>query len=160
MEKFRIILVGPGASGKDYLRKIMQNKGISYNVSYTSRPKRETEVDGVDYKFIEKNEFETLIEDNFFYEYTFFNNEYYGTSKRDWETKQLFIMNPIGILKINPADRKNCFIIYLNPGEHIIKERLQKRNDSNDSIERRLLSDKIDFENFIDYDLEITNSEF
>jgi guanylate kinase len=52
MEKKRLIWVGKGGSGKDHARKISENIiGAKYAVSYTSRPPREGEVEGVDKTF-------------------------------------------------------------------------------------------------------------
>ena len=47
----KIILVGKGASGKDHLRKILEGRGFTYGISYTTRPPREGEIDGQDYYF-------------------------------------------------------------------------------------------------------------
>jgi hypothetical protein len=47
----KIILVGAGGSGKDFLRKKFQKRGFKYCVPYTSRPKRAGEKEGVDYYF-------------------------------------------------------------------------------------------------------------
>ena len=44
--------------------------------------------------------------------------------------------------------------------ENILLERLKKRNDSNDSIERRMSTDREDFKDFNDYDLKITDAEY
>ena len=46
MKKNKVILVGKGGSGKDYLRKIMENFGFLYCKSYTTRPIREEEENG------------------------------------------------------------------------------------------------------------------
>ena len=51
--KGKIIIVGPGGSGKDFLRKKMVNKGFKYGVSFTSRPPREGEEEGIDYYYRE-----------------------------------------------------------------------------------------------------------
>jgi guanylate kinase len=49
--KGKIIIVGPGGSGKDFLRKKMVDKGFEYGVSFTSRPPREGEKEGIDYYY-------------------------------------------------------------------------------------------------------------
>jgi guanylate kinase len=54
----KIIIVGPGGSGKDYLRKKFTSKGFSYGVSFTSRPPRENETEAVDYYFRDPDFFE------------------------------------------------------------------------------------------------------
>ena len=55
---------------------------------------------------------------------------------------------------------KGFFVVYLDIYIETRKKRLIKRNDNNDSIERRLQSDAEDFEDFDYYDLKITDPEF
>ena len=69
-------------------------------------------------------------------------------------------MTPKGISHIDPVDRKECTIIYLNVDEKIRRERLEAREMPGDSIDRRMEADEKDFENFTDFDLEINNPNF
>lgn len=159
--KSRIILVGKAAAGKDHLRKILEGRGFKYGVSYTTRPPRPGEIDGRDYYFLEENEFRSLIEQGFFYEYVTFNGWFYGTSKEQWfQTDDVFIMTPSGVGKLHAADRKHSFIIYIDVPVEIRRQRLQERNDNNDSIERRIQADEKDFESFNDFDIRITDHNF
>jgi guanylate kinase len=160
-QKSRIILCGKAASGKDHLRKVLQGRGLTYGVSYTTRPPREGEVDGRDYYFLDESEFQSLIDEGFFYEYITFNGWFYGTSRDQWyNTDDVFIMTPSGVRKIHPSDRKHSFIIYLDMPIEIRRERLKGRNDNNDTIERRIEADERDFDNFTDFDIRITDPNF
>ena len=69
-------------------------------------------------------------------------------------------MTPKGVEAINPIDRKDCTIIYLDIPLEIRKERLKLRGDLNDKIERRIDADEMDFGKFTDYDIVINNSNF
>ena len=69
-------------------------------------------------------------------------------------------MTPKGISHIDPVDRKECTIIYLNVSEEIRRKRLEDREMPGDSIDRRMEADNLDFENFTDFDIEINNSNF
>jgi guanylate kinase len=159
--KTRIILCGKAASGKDHLRKILEGRGYKYGVSYTTRPPRPGEIDGKDYFFLEESEFQSLIEQGFFYEHVTFNGWFYGTSKEQWyTTDDVFIMTPTGIRKLHAADRKSSFVIYIDIPTEIRRERLKQRNDNNDSIERRLEADDKDFVGFTDFDIKITDHNF
>lgn len=161
MSKSRIILCGKAAAGKDHLRKTFEGRGFRYGISYTTRSPRKDEVDGKDYFFLEENEFKTLIEEGFFYEYVTFNGWYYGTSKKQWnETDDVFIMTPSGIGKLHAADRKSSFIIYIDIPRDIRISRLLERADDADSVERRILADDRDFTNFTDFDIRITDHNF
>jgi guanylate kinase len=156
----KIILIGKGCSGKDYLSSHLESNGFKKSIAYTTRPKRINEIDGKDYHFISKELFESMINSNKFYEYDNFNNWYYGSSLEDHNNKDLFIKTPRGISKIKENDRKDYYIIFLNIADDIIRKRMLLRNDNNDALERRILSDIEQFKNFNDYDLEITNENY
>ena len=158
-EHKRIICVGAGASGKDYARKLFEKRSFTYGISYTSRPPRKGEKDGVDYHFLSPEEFKKLIEEDFFYEHVIFNEWYYGTSNDQFYKDDIFLMTPHGISKIKAEDRKHSFIIYFDIPEDIRRERIAKRSDA-DNVERRIASDKKDFKGFKDFDIVIKNEEF
>jgi guanylate kinase len=156
----RIVLVGKAASGKDHLRKKIESRGFKYAVSYTTRPQREGEVHGKDYYFISEDEAKVLIESGFFYEYVIFNGWIYGTSVTQFFSDDLFIMTPKGIHEIKPEDRLESFVIYLDIPSNVRIKRLNKRHMPGDSVKRRIEADELDFSDFTDYDLKITNSDF
>ena len=159
-KKSRIIVAGKAASGKDHLRKILEGRGFSYGISYTTRPPRDGEVDGKDYYFIDESEFQSLIDEKFFYEHVSFNGWFYGTSREQWyETDDVFIMTPSGINKIKIEDRKSTFIIYIDIPIEVRRERLSKRSDA-DTVDRRLQADENDFKNFTDFDIRINDHKF
>ena len=69
-------------------------------------------------------------------------------------------MTPKGISLIKPEDRKNSFIIYTDINMSIRRTRLVNRNMPGDTMERRIMADELDFADFTDYDLRITNEDF
>ena len=159
----RIILVGRGGSGKDFLRRTLESRNFKYAVSYTTRPPREGEIDGVDYFFINQSKANLMINRDEFFEYVEFNGWIYGTTRSQWmqeNGESVYIMTPTGLSHVGEEDRKQCFVIYTNPAREIIKERLMGRNMPGDSLERRLEADDKDFENFSNYDIQITNPDF
>jgi guanylate kinase len=153
----KIIIVGAGGSGKDFLRKKFTSKGFTYGISFTSRPPRADEEDGVDYFFRDKDFFE--LNKEIFLEIQEFNGWYYGISRGEFEEKNLFILSPAGIKSLPESFRNDSFIIYLNPEESVRDKRLRQRSDD-DSAERRLIADNKDFLNFSDYDIMIKNEDF
>jgi len=153
----KIIIVGPGGSGKDYLRRIMVDRGFTYGVSHTSRPPREGEEEGKDYYFRDIKFFED--NQDMFLELQTFNGWKYGISKKEFEEKDIFILSPAGLRSISKEIREKSFVIYVNPGSEIRLERLHSRNDADD-VERRYIADIRDFFNFSDYDIMITNEDF
>lgn len=153
----KIIIVGPGGSGKDYLRKKMVNRGFEYGVSFTSRPPREGEQEGVDYYYRDSEFFE--VNNEIFLEVQEFNGWKYGISKGEFSVKNLFILSPAGLKSLPRELRADSFVIYLNPLEEIRVKRLEERNDA-DNVGRRLIADRKDFFEFSDYDMIISNEDF
>lgn len=158
--KEKIILVGKSSSGKDYLAKWFKSRGFKKSVMHTTRPIRDGEVDGETYHFISSESFTEMIHKDEFYEFDNFIGWFYGSTNIDFNDSQVFIKTPRGVSKITPEDRKNCFVIYLDMPDEVLLERLSKRGDNNDSIERRMNSDKDDFKDFTDYDLKICDNEY
>lgn len=158
--KKRIILVGKGGSGKDHLRKILEKGGFKYCVSHTTRPIRENEIDGRDYFFIQPEDLgDTSTLSKIFYEWTKFNDWFYGTSFLEFVTSDLFIMTPSGIAKLREDDRKESVIIFVDIDEQTRRKRLESRADA-DKADRRIKADEDDFLGFKDYDYSITNPKF
>ena len=155
----RIIICGPAASGKDFLKTKFGNQGFELDISYTTRPIREGEENGVDYHFIIDTEFFDKYYN--FYEYAQHGKYYYATGTYEWETFDIFIMETEGISEIIPEDRKNCFIIYLNPPQSIREKRLKEIRGWNDeNIAHRAKMDNEKFKDFKDYDMKITDPNF
>ena len=74
-----IILVGASASGKSVVvKKMTELYGIEKVVTYTTRPMRAGEANGIDYHFISKEDFISKKEKDFFLETAFYNNNYYS----------------------------------------------------------------------------------
>ena len=157
----RIILVGPTASGKTFLRNRFEDKGFECDVSYTTRPMRPGEKDGVHYHFLEVKIFEEMIKEGGFYEWVEYNGNYYGTGLEEWESLPLFIMETDGVKHITLEDRKSCFIIYINPAKVIRQTRMVlERGWTMEEVDKRLKTDRDKFEGFSDYDLILTDPEF
>lgn len=76
-----IEIIGKNGAGKSYLANKLYSFGFERNVGYTTRPMRNGEIDGIDYYFITKEQFEELIKNNEFIDYKIRNDFYYGISK-------------------------------------------------------------------------------
>ena len=160
----RVILVGPGASGKDTLKDRFIKKGYTPSISHTTRPMRDGEVNGVHYHFTDKETFKSMVELDEFYEWQEFGSEHgldalYGTTKADFYAADIFIMTPAGLDDLLPEDREQSMIIYLNVDESVRRARLSERNDF-DTVDNRLERDARHFSEFTNYDVEIKNHNF
>ena len=157
----KLLICGHSGSGKDFLLRQLKEKGLKASTKVTTRPKRKNEVEGVNYYFKTLNQFESL---DLLVSQDFFNDKgelwKYGILKEDFNNSQAFILTPGEVRQLTPEVRKNCFVVFLDIERSIRESRISNRQDHNDSIKRRLDADEIDFKDFRDYDLKITDPEF
>ena len=166
---FNIVLSSPSGAGKTTITKKLSQKypNIKISISHTTRKPRPNEIDGVDYHFVSQLEFEELIKKNNFYEHAKIFDNYYGTSKNsvnklhqenydvvfdiDWQgTKQLSKFKELNLIKI--------FI--LPPDKDELKKRLINRNqDNNKVVEKRLKQYESDVRHWFDYDYVVINND-
>lgn len=142
-----IVISGPTCAGKDTIcRELLKiNKNLWKSISYTSRPMRGNEVDGVDYFFVTKEEFEEKIRNDEMLEYAQVHyNDYYGTprghikEKLDAGYDVILEMDIQGALQVKEKVSEAIFIFILAPSMEEIKNRLIKRGYENNEqmIER------------------------
>lgn len=137
-----LILVGPSASGKTEAVKLLIDKyHMRKLVTYTSREKRPNEIDGVDYHFLSKEEFEKRINEDFFIEYVNYNGNYYGTSKEGLDDDKVVILEPTGLKHYLSKASDKVKICYLKCPIDIREKRMLMRGDATSSIEKRLKND-------------------
>ena len=147
-----LLLLGKSCSGKTTIQKELKKIGLSPVVTYTTRPKREKEINGVTYNFISKDEFELLKDKGFFITTTHYNvangdTWMYGTAKKDLSDNKVLITNPKEfdmLCKLNIQDI-HIISVYINTSEYVIWDRLLKRKDNINEAQRRLVSDREDF---------------
>ena len=156
----KLILVGKGASGKDYLKNRLRAKGFKTGVSHTTRPPRVNEVDGVDYHFIEEYEFTEMVGRGEFIEWMDFNGGWYGQTEEDFNGADVMIMSKEGLEMLPSKFREQAIVIYLDVDFLTRLERLNDRNDKNDEVHRRLRADDEQFKGFNDFDIRVTNPNF
>jgi guanylate kinase len=76
-----LVISGPSGVGKDtVIKRLLElDPNLRYSVSYTTRPPRPGEVDGVDYRFVNRDEFERLIREGALLEHATYDGHLYGT---------------------------------------------------------------------------------
>ncbi len=168
-----VILSGVAGAGKDTVKKelIKRMENVETLPSYTSRPKREGDIEGETYNFVTREEFEKMIENGEFYEYDVHHNNYYGTSKKllnDKIASGKIIVRDIDVngtehlQDLLKADTKVVTIFLRVPKEELEK-RLQSRIDKPSPAEIRLRLSRFDYEeskiNLYDYVIKNDNLE-
>lgn len=164
-----VILVGASASGKTTLAKMLEDKaGFERVITYTTRPMREGERDGVDYNFIDKDSFDELVNDNFFAEHIYYRGWGYGTAiDVDSQTDRVVVLNPPGVRSLKKMlahwgyNKNNCTVVYLNVDRRSRLIKLLQRDVDIEECYRRSLSDVGQFSGFEnESDLVISNPNY
>lgn len=153
-----LVICGKMCSGKDTVVKRLINKGYKKVVTYTTRPKRRGETDGIDYHFISEEEFKRRIQDGFFLEYrtrkvTSGDTWYYGSAKQDVfkirdDQKKVIILSPSGVDKMYEIKRDKAVkfrVVYLKCNDATIKLRAKRRGDNKQETIKRIEAEGIDF---------------
>lgn len=130
-----IIISGPSGAGKGTICKalLQKNKSINMSVSMTTRKPRKGEIDGINYFFASKENFEKIIDENGFLEYANVYDNYYGTPKKHVEEllmqgKDIILEIDIqGALKVKEQYDDGIFIFILPPSMEELENRIKKR---------------------------------
>lgn len=162
-----IALIGKAGAGKDTIADILCQYHPNWNeiISCTTRPRRDNEVEGVDYYYLTDEEFAIKLFNDDFLETASFNRWNYGTPRSSIkEGINIGVFNPEGYEQLLDNADPNEFAVY---GFYIIasdKQRLlrqlERETDPNVSeIVRRYLTDEQDFANIEEYGVWTINNE-
>ena len=165
-----IVLSSPSGAGKTTLTKMLSEKNDNFiiSISHTTRIPRNNEVNGKDYFFVDKKEFQELIKNNCFIEHATVFNNLYGTMKEpvikdlskgknvlfdiDWQGAEQ--------IKKKKLDFKLITLFILPPSSKELKERLHNREKRDDvMIDERMSQFKNDILHWKDYDYVVINNE-
>jgi guanylate kinase len=146
-----LVISGKSATGKDQIVKELCEMGFSRITTFTTRPKRKGEIDGVDYHFLNVKDFLKKYTEGFFIEIKYYTTAdgiwYYGSSLDSVENStdnDVIILTPSGVNKlINKNVTHTSFL--LNVSDDEIKKRQLHRGDNNTEAERRFKADMLDF---------------
>ena len=164
-----LIVSGPSGSGKSTLlgRLLKEENDLYFSISSTTRAPRQGETDGVNYYFINKDEFKKGIDAGEFLEWAFVHGNYYGTSLKPvlkaLKEGKIAIFD-IDVQGFNIAKSKfaenitSVFITTASKNE--LKSRLQNRGtDSAQTIEKRLINAVGEMEHILEYDYFLINDD-
>ena len=141
------VISAPSGAGKTSIcRKILQTlPGLHQSISYTTRPIRDGERDGVDYHFVSTDTFQQMVSDGAFAEWAEVHGNCYGTARASLEkaaAKGADILLDIdfqGAEQLRYSGLDGVFIFILPPGIDELRRRLDTRNtDDERVIERRM----------------------
>ena len=164
-----IVLSGPSGVGKGTVRQAIfsqQDTKFEYSISVTTRNPREGEVDGVDYFFKSRDEFERMIENNKLLEWAEYVGNYYGTpvdyvEQTLQEGKDVFLEIEVqGALQVRNAFPEGLFIFLAPPSLSELKNRIVTRGtETDDLIENRMNAAKAEIEMMDAYDYVVESDD-
>ena len=162
-----IVVSAPSGCGKGtLLAEVLKNDNFYYSVSATTRAPREGEVNGVNYHFTSKEDFEKLIASGGVLEYAQYCGNYYGTPRKAVEDKLdegkdvILEIEVQGAMKIKQSCLEAVFVFILPPSVETLKERLEKRGtETADVIAKRVAEARGEIEKAYNYDYVIVNDD-
>ena len=163
-----LVVSGPSGAGKGTICKALLNKNdqIKLSVSATTRKPRNGEVHGVNYFFIEKEEFAKMIENGEFLEYAQIYDNFYGTPKAAiiecLEKGQDVILEieMQGARQIKEVYPEGVFIFVLPPSLEELKSRIVGRGtETQEEIEKRFSCAFEEINQIVNYDYFIVNED-
>ena len=163
------VVSAPSGAGKSSLVKAVTqlDSTIQLSISHTTRPRRNTEQDGIDYFFITLDTFNQLLEQKQFIEYAKVYEHYYGTCLNNIQTcveqgRDIILeIDCQGAAQIKKTFPTSILIYILPPSLQILKDRLYARNtDSSDVIQQRLNLATADMAHAKYFDFAVINDNF
>ncbi len=162
------IVSAPSGAGKTTLveRLVEQTPNLKMSRSYTSRPARAGETDGVDYNFVTRDRFEAMAAAGEFLEWASLYGNLYGTGRAD--TEQLLadghdvvlVIDVQGARKVRASGLKTTTVFVMPPSLYVLEQRLRGRSkDSEPEIQRRLQVARDEVSAFSEYDYVVVNDE-
>ena len=166
-----IVISGPSGSGKSTVIDALceADETLIESVSATTRKPRRGEVDGVDYHFLSKSEFETYVQQNRFLEWAEYSGNFYGTLKseiaaaREAGKDAILEIEVNGALQIQSQDlspARSLFIFIIPASFAILEKRLRRRKtESETELKKRLAIAKSEILEIAHFDYWVSNPQ-
>ena len=162
------IISAPSGAGKTTLAEqlALQTPRLKLSRSYTSRPARPGEIDGVDYNFVSRDRFEAMAGAGEFLEWAEVFGNLYGTRAADTNalleagSDVVLVIDVQGARKVRQRGIETTAIFVMPPSLHVLEQRLRGRSkDSEAAIQRRLQVARQEVASFVEYDFVVVNDD-
>ncbi|MDA8351712.1 MAG: guanylate kinase [Firmicutes bacterium] len=163
-----IVLSGPSGAGKGTVCSALRRQApeVVYSVSATTRQPREGEVDGINYFFKSKEEFNRMIEEGELLEWARYVDNYYGTPRRFVEDRLAEGKNVLLEIEVQGARQvkehfpEGVFIFLLPPSMKELYARIRGRGtESEEVVEDRMTAARKELDQVHQYDYVVVNDE-
>ena len=164
-----LVLSAPSGAGKSSLARALveAEPSVRLSVSHTTRPARPGEVDGVDYHFVGRGEFEAMVRAGAFLEHARVFDRYYGTS---WAAVRAVLsgghdvvldIDWQGARQVREAFADTVSVFLLPPSFDALRSRLVGRGqDSSRTVDRRMRAARSELEHYDEFDHVVVNDAF
>ena len=172
-KKLIIVISSPSGAGKSSVCKqlLKDDPHLKISISDTTRPPRDNETNGIDYNFIEKDEFENRIKNGEYIEYASVFGNYYGSLYRNVQNSLvngfdvIFDIDWQGALQLKAFNHPNLLTIFITPpSKEIIYERLKlraaKSGDNEQAIQFRMEMYETEMSHQNEYEYIVENDKF
>jgi guanylate kinase len=162
------VIAAPSGAGKTTLVKAMveRNPDLKFSISYTTRKKRVTEIEGKDYFFVSEAEFEDLKNKGELLESALVFDNHYGTSRSQVEEHLnngdhvILEIDWQGAQQVRQSKAECITIFILPPSREELERRLRDRKTDSDSVVERRLEDALgDMSHWQEFDYVIINDD-
>lgn len=164
-----VVLSSPSGAGKTTISRAILEKdhNIHLSISYTTRPKRQNEVDGVDYIFVTEPEFKRLIDNNKLLEWAKVFGHYYGTPREQVEALLskgqdiLFDIDWQGTQQLSEKAADDIVSIFILPpsGKELERRLRNRARDPEDEIKKRMGKASDEMSHWAEYHYVIVNRD-
>lgn len=146
-DKTIFLIVGETGSGKDSVVNALNMKKV---ISYTTRPKREGETNGVEHYFVSNKEMDKIEKQSNIFAWTKTGDIRYCATDKEVETSKIYIINPDGIrwCKENYKGNIKTIVIGITAPLKIRMERCKNRSDFSTAFKKRVAAEEEDYKKF------------
>jgi guanylate kinase len=165
-----LILSSPSGAGKTTLTRRLRERfpALRFSVSHTTRAPRSNEVDGKDYHFVDRKDFDALVERDAFLEWAHVHENCYGTSLAEIERAKtdpaccgmIFDIDYQGARQIRAKVHDAVAVFILPPSMHELERRLRGRaSDSEEVVKKRFAVAHVEIEHYGFFDYLVVNDD-
>ena len=161
-----VVLSAPSGAGKTTIARALVegHEDVVFSVSATTRPARDYEVDGVDYRFLSETDFRAMIEADEFVEWAEVHGHLYGTSRKalqDAQDQGRFLILDVdvqGAMQVRQRVPDAVLVFVLPPSADALVARLRERGtEGEDTLARRIENARGELEKASEFDYVVVN---
>ena len=128
-----ICLLGKSGSGKSTVEAGLEKLGYHRIISYTTRQIRGKEQNGIDYYYVDKKQYQKIINNDMLMEHAEYNGNFYGAPRPVGSINNVIVVETSGFESIKRIYGDQAIGVYIDTPDDVIAQRLNKRNDTSES---------------------------